>query len=519
MSIRDFTDRDIRELEERGIALEEAQRQLALFRDPPPFAVVDRPCTVGDGITAIPDADHRSLLAHHADAAASGRVSKFVPASGAASRMFKTLAAQLADAGPRNRNEVEARARGGDDAARDTLRLMDEIGRFAFADAVMTASAAKGDHISVLRRLLTSEGLGYGSAPKGLILFHRYADGPRTAFEEHLVEAEAQIRSEGGRCRVHFTISPEHRAGFTALLGKVTSRHDGGRETRHDVEFSVQDPATDTIAVTTGNEPFRTESGALLLRPAGHGALIRNLGALDADIVLIKNIDNVVMDHLKGPTHLWKRLLVGLYCRIEHRCHSIAAALESSPSVEAVEAALRFVETDLGLDAAHLRRQSPNEASRSLLALLDRPLRIAGVVRNEGEPGGGPFWVRGRDGSVTPQIVEGSQIDPRSAGQQALRAAATHFNPVDLVCGVRDRFGNRFDLTRFIDHDTVFISHKSQGGRDLKALEVPGLWNGAMAYWNTIFVEVPIATFAPVKTVFDLLRPEHQPPGKASTGR
>lgn len=506
----DFTDADVRALASHGIPIEEARRHLELFRNPPPFAQLDRACTLGDGIVAIRETDHRDLLARHATLADTGRLTKFVPASGAASRMFKTLLAQWADESARTRADLEAHARGGDEAARDTLLFLDEIDRFAFTTETMRKAAQKGDHRTVLKLLLSDQGLGYGTSPKGLIAFHRYPDGVRTPFEEHLVEAAGQIRDRNGECRVHLTISPEHREGFEALAARTVARHEKSLGARFAIEYSTQDPSTDTLAAGSDDRPFRLSDGTLLLRPGGHGALLKNLDRLDADVVLIKNIDNVVMDHSKNATQLWKRLIVGLFARLESEIAELARRLESGDE-SAAGAAILFIERELGQDVDSLRGGHGDALRANLLARLDRPLRIAGVVRNTGEPGGGPYWVRGADGSVTAQIVEGSQIDPESPEQQTIRASATHFNPVDLVCGLRDRHGRKWPLADFVDPRTVFISRKSQSGRAIKALELPGLWNGAMAHWNTVFVEVPIETFAPVKTVFDLLRDEHQP--------
>jgi hypothetical protein len=300
--------------------------------------------------------------------------------------------------------------------------------------------------------------------PKALIPFHAYPEGARTAFEEHLFEAAETIRDAGGLCRVHFTVSPEHRALFEEKLSEARPRVEGATGARFAVSFSEQTPSTDTIAGDPDGGPFRTASGALLFRPGGHGALLANLADVareGGDVVLVKNVDNVVPDARRAPTLLWKRLLSGLLVQIE--------------------------------------RSSPRE----------RPIRVCGVVRNEGEPGGGPFWVDG-PGGPSLQIVESAQVDTKDAGQAAIWKTATHFNPVDLACSLQDRAGKPHDLARFVDENAVFIASRTHDGRPLKALERPGLWNGAMAFWETVFVEVPGETFAPVKTALDLLRPEHR---------
>ncbi len=406
-----------------GLTVAKVERQLVLLRNPPPPQRLVRPATAGDGILRVPEDDHAALLALADEAARAGRLTKFVPASGAASRMFAFLAPGAPESPEKRRFSESADA-------------------FAFA----------GD----LDRL--------ASTPKGLLPFHRYPEGSRTAFEEHLFEAAGTVRDASGLCRVHFTVSPEHRALFEKKLSEARPRLENLTGAHFDVSFSEQAPSTDTIAADPDGRPFRTAAGALLFRPGGHGALLENLGDVaraGGDVVLVKNIDNVVPDARRNPTLRWKRLLTGLLVRLER-------------------------------------------SSRR-----DRPIRVCGVVRNEGEPGGGPFWVDG-PGGPSLQIVESAQVDPKDSAQAALWNAATHFNPVDLVCSLRDAAGRPFDLPSFVDEKAVFIARKTHEGRPLKALERPGLWNGAMAHWETVFAEVPKETFAPVKTVLDLLRPEHR---------
>jgi hypothetical protein len=498
-----FTGADLRQMAKLGIAPDEAMRQIELFRNPPPFTRVVRPCTPGDGIRMIFESDHDRLLGFHEEAARQGRIGKLVPASGAASRMFKALLEDL------NSNPGEPSA--------EVRTFFDSLPRFAFAeDLAAITRRHEGDRRAVLAALLTGRGLGYADLPKALLKFHRYPDGARTSFEEHLVEAAATTRDAGGICRVHFTVSPGHEEELRRLLEAVRPRYEERLGVRFLVSFSSQAQSTDTLAVDLENLPFRLEDGSLLFRPGGHGALIHNLQALAGqgwDIVLLKNIDNVVPDDRKETGLLWKKLLAGALLALQTRIFGYLERLEDAPSVtpellEEVEkfmtdALVRPVPPEMSLRAEELRRY--------FLRILDRPLRVCGVVRNQREPGGGPFWVEGLDGEVSLQIVETSQIDPRESAQQEILRASTHFNPVDLVCALRDRHGQPYDLEKYIDPSTVFISRKSHEGRPLKALERPGLWNGAMADWNTVFIEVPDATFAPVKTVLDLLRPEHQP--------
>jgi len=513
-----FSPRDLRQMSGMGIDPAEAARQVEIFRNPPPYTRVLRPCRPGDGIRSLSLADHAELLSHFDAAARRGRTAKFVPASGAATRMFKDLMSFLSSPP-------------GTEVPGPVRTFFDNLPRFAFHADLAAALAAdgisldqavrEGDWRAVLSHLLEQPGLGYAECPKGLLPFHRYPEGPRTPFEEHLVEAAAIDRAEDGLCLLHFTVSPEHQEGFERLLDRVRPALEERYDCRFEVSFSSQRHATDTLAVDPQNLPFRLAGGSLLFRPGGHGALLDNLNELGRDgwdIVLLKNIDNVVPDDRKPVVHLWKRLLGGCLLAVREQAFSHLDRLEALDGLRGkrAEGVLREAGEFL---AGELCRPLPEgfaagdawERQRFLMEALDRPIRVCGVVRNQGEPGGGPFWVESPSGGISPQIVETSQIDPKDPEQQAALVASTHFNPVDITCGLRDRHGRRYDLHRFVDPATVFIAEKSHEGSPLKALERPGLWNGAMAGWNTVFVEVPDATFAPVKTVLDLLRPEHQP--------
>jgi hypothetical protein len=515
-----FSPRDLRQMAEMGVAPAEAARQVEIFRHPPPYTRVLRPCRPGDGIRALAAEDHATLLGHFDAAARRGRTAKFVPASGAATRMFKDVVAYLASPPGTEPGPV--------------LRtLLEHLPRFAFypdlaaaLDLDLHAGVRRRDWRRVLAALVGSPGLGYAECPKGLLPFHRYPgtrEGARTPFEEHLIEAAAMTRSDDGLCLLHFTVSPEHQEGFERLLDRVRPRLEERYDCRFEVSFSTQRHATDTLAVDLCDRPFRLADGALLFRPGGHGALLDNLNELGQDgwdIVLLKNIDNVVPDDRKPVVHLWKRLLGGCLLAVREQTFAHLDRLEALDGVKGKRAegvlreAAEFLDRELCRPLPAGFAQAPlRERQRFLTDALERPIRVCGVVRNLGEPGGGPFWVESPAGEISPQIVETSQIDPRDAGQQAILAAATHFNPVDVVCGLRDRHGRPYDLHRFVDPAAIFIAEKSHEGTPLKALERPGLWNGAMAGWSTVFVEVPDATFAPVKTVLDLLRPEHQPAG------
>ena len=436
------------------------------------------------------DARTAELSRRHRRAAAAGRVTWTVPASGAATRMFRDLLAW----------------RDGDDEQPSAAvrELAENLAKLPLAAGL---SADAGDLRALVDALVSDRGRGFASQAKGLLPFHSHPDGARTAFAEHLDEAARLIADEDGRVRVHVTVSPAHRKRFELHLEETRPAAEKAHGVRIEVSFSEQDPATDTLALDpeTG-APFRTGDGELVLRPAGHGALIGNLNALDADLVFLKNIDNVIPD--KRPVAAWTPAVIGAVVELEARVHACLRALDAGGQ-EAVADARALLE-ELGYPAAGDRD--------ALRAQLDRPLRACGMVPDTGETGGGPFWVRGRDGAVTRQVVETAQVDLDAPAQVALVRASTHFNPVFLALALRDYRGRKHDLTRFVDQDAVIVATKSHAGRTLKALERPGLWNGAMAEWLTVFVEVPAAVFVPVKTVSDLLRPEHQPRERSDRG-
>lgn len=500
-----LTDADRRQLEARGIPESEALRQLELFRGPPPAVDLDRPCTLEDGVEALSPGRQQELQEIGEHAGRQGRLTKFVPASGAASRMFQRLTVR--------QDTVEAHEDG------DLLRFISELERFPFIEELRAACAADGASVDKLLRrgeyravvdcLLRRPGLGYSDLPKGLLLFHRYGESSRTAFGEHLMEAIPYVHDAGGVSRFHFTVAGDHEELFERELRSLRPELFDRFGAELEVSFSQQSPATDTLAVDLDNRPFRLADGGLLLRPGGHGALIGNLNDLSADIVLLQNVDNVARDRDKPLRVRWKQSLVGYLVELQERIFEAVEGLANeAASLATIEAAHELAVDELRLPDDELVRELDRDATRrALFERLDRPLRVCGVVPNRGEAGGGPFWVN-TAGYATRQIVETSQM---SDDQRAIAAAGTHFNPVDIVCGVRDWRGGAFDLHRYVDPGTVFIATRSRGGRELKALERPGLWNGAMAHWTTVFVEVPEATFSPVKSVFDLLRPPHQP--------
>lgn len=476
-----FTKEDLQQIERHGLTPEAVERQIENFRRGFPFLSVVRAASPGDGVRLVDAVRADAAVARYERAAGKLTVVKFVPASGAATRMFKELFEFVND---------QKRGKGID-------TLLDNIKKFAFWPELEAVLPAGADDRAVVRAIV-SDGLGYGQKPKGLVTFHAYPEGARKAVEEHLVEGAEYAASEGV-ARIHFTVSPEHMEGFKSLLAEKVPVYEKRFGIRYDISFSVQKPSTDTIAVTPANEPFRQDDGTLLFRPAGHGALIENLSDIDADVVFIKNIDNVTTDARRGDTIRYKKVLAGILLDLQERAFEYLRALEVGGAELAPIAA--FIEQELCV-------KLPEQYDTALLrAVLDRPIRVCGMVRNEGEPGGGPFWVANPDGTESLQIAESSQIAP---ADMPLMQSATHFNPVDLVCGVRNSKGGKFDLRAYTDPSTGFISKKSAQGRDLLAQELPGLWNGAMARWNTVFVDVPITTFSPVKVVQDLLRPQHQ---------
>lgn len=506
----DLSPQDLARATAHGLSQDELRRQLAILRAPAPAVTLDRPCHLDDGVDRITAEEEESLLDAHERAASAGRATYFVPASGAATRMFKALLSVRSRA-PASR---DALADAPDDDAKTALRFFDNARRFAFADDLDHALRARGRSLAdsldaarvgfVLDGLLQPDGLGLAERPKGLIPFHRYRDRARTAFEEHLVEALALATPAEGPLKLHFTVSGEHEPSFVEHLERVRGPIESANRVRLEVSYSTQKSSTDTIAVDAEGRPFRTEAGELLFRPGGHGSLLANVADLardGADLLFVKNIDNVVHDDWRAPVVRWRRLLAGRLVVLQERLFAAARTLEKDPSSAAQGADI--LRSELGLtveaDAGAVRRA------------LHRPTRVCAVLRAEGDPGGGPFWVRGRDGRVSPQIVETAQIDRTSPDQQKIQSAATHFSPADMVLGLRDHHGQPYDLPAHVDPEAVFVAEKSSGGRALRALEHPGLWNGGMSDWNTLFVEVPPDIFHPVKTLTDLLEPAHQP--------
>lgn len=501
-----FTESDVKQIEKEGLTIDQVLKQIDLFKRGVFPVKLNRPCTINDGIITIPEENLEAITALHEGEARNGRMLKFVPASGAASRMFRDWYIYL-DAGAFDSGEGQG--------------FSSNLKKFAFFSDLSNVISLDGERIEnmiennryadILTYILTSKGLNYGNLPKAILKFHAYPNGSRTALEEHLVEASLYTRDAGHVCRVHFTVSEEHQEAVYDYLSQVKKDYEKYYGVKYDIILSTQKSSTNTIAVDLRNCPFRDQQGNLVFRPGGHGALLENLNSINGDIIYLKNIDNVVPDRLKAVTTLYKKVLGGYLVLLQNEIFKFLHLISKKEADnDAIVDMTSFCEERLNIIMpTWFEASSLAEKCTFIYKKLNRPIRVCGMVKNEGEQGGGPFWVNGGDGTQSLQIIEESQVDLRSREQRAIWSSATHFNPVDLVCGVRDYRSGKFDLHEFVDPNSYFISQKSEKSRDLRALELPGLWNGAMAFWNTIFVEVPIETFNPVKTVRDLLRQQH----------
>lgn len=504
-----FTTEDKELLNRKGITEAQISEQLNYFETGFPYLKLDAAASTEKGILALNNEEQEEYLnAWKEYTNAYKTIVKFVPASGAASRMFKDLFEFL------NADYTEPQTK-------FEQTFFDKITKFAFyndLDNVCLESAGKdiptlmqeGNYKTIVSLLLEKNGLNYGALPKGLLKFHKYEEDVRTPLEEHLAEGAMYATGKSGKVNVHFTVSEEHRDLFQILVNKKKDAFGKEYGVDFNINFSEQKPSTDTLAVDMENKPFR-ENGKLLFRPGGHGALIENLNDLDADIVFIKNIDNVVPDKLKGDTVRYKKLIAGILVKLQKQAFEYLELLDSGQYTrEQIIEVLQFVQKKLFCKNPDTKNLEDAELVLYLKKKLNRPMRVCGMVKNVGEPGGGPFLAYNQDGAISLQILESSQIDMSDPQKKEMFQNGTHFNPVDLVCAVRSYKGHKFDLSKYVDRKTGFISYKSKNGRDLKALELPGLWNGAMSDWNTVFVEVPLSTFNPVKTVNDLLRDQHQ---------
>ncbi|MDX1332635.1 MAG: DUF4301 family protein [Robiginitalea sp.] len=511
-----FTEADRAFFSEKGISPQEVFAQIETFREGIPPVHLSKAAVIGDGIQRLSAEEQQRLQKHYRAYSQGKQIAKFTPASGAASRMFKALFAFLEAFKP-GKHSLEAFL---SDEKNEAIRTFYEgIEKFPFYEFVRSrlgVGPEKGGEFlyAFVEELLSEGGLNYGFYPKGLLPFHKYGEHLATPLEEHLKEGAAYARS-ADRAHLHFTISFQHRAMFESEYEKVLDRISGQTGCAFEVGYSYQKGATDTLAVTPDNEPFRDREGRLLFRPGGHGALLENLNEQEADVLFIKNIDNVVPERSLEEILAWKEVLGGYLLEVQEEAFRYSRMLEEGAlDHDLLKRVREFLEGRLNVRMPQAYTGYSLEEKLAVLKdKLFRPIRICGMVRNEGDPGGGPFWIRDANGNESLQIVESAQVDGTDAHQLEIFKKATHFNPVDLVCGVKDAYGTKFNLMNFRDPKQGFITDKTYEGRPLKALELPGLWNGGMAYWNTVFIEVPIATFNPVKTVNDLLKPAHQAVG------
>ncbi len=510
-----FNNKDIEILESRGISVNEASKQIERLRKGTRYVKLKAPATVNSGIIVPDDEVLTEWIRLYDDEVKKIDLIKFVPASGAASRMFKRIQEFLLEKSLPKLSDLLA-----DNEFYSVGNTLKNIDRFAFAEQLAACMQISGSKISeclndknyniVLLKILTDSGLNLANLPKGLISFHKYEKKIRTAFEEHIIEGIYYSKSCNNEVKLHFTVSPEHRNGFEQLLKEIKAEYEDLYDIKLIVEFSEQKPSTDTLSLDSEGQAFRNDDNTLLFRPGGHGALIENMNTLTNDIVFIKNIDNVVPQNRLAETVKYKKALGGLLLSIRNTIHEYLLLADSNDlDNEIIDSMIAFVHSELHLeDLTYIN--DFNEKKERLKEILNRPIRICGMVKNTGEPGGGPFWVEDQSGKFSLQIVEKAQIQLNDPVQKQIFEKSTHFNPVDIVCSITDYRGKSFDLRRFRDDETYFVAEKTKSGKSLKALELPGLWNGAMAKWITLFVEVPLVSFNPVKEINDLLRKEHQ---------
>lgn len=518
-----FSKKDIRQIESSGISSADVEKQLAYYRQGPNYLKLSRPCTVKDGIAPVTSKQRKKLIDLYEREAGRYKLIKFVPASGAASRMFADWF-----------SVIEKGSFGSGELNRKFFRDLKKFPFFPLIKEDKTGKELldKKDIKGLLKFILSPDGLNYGDFPKALIPFHRYPSGNsnshssgtfagvilnakgnklRTALEEHLLEATGYIAGTSGVSRIHFTLSTEHKQAVTKYLKKIMAKDECFGREKYDITFSFQSVLTNTIAVDEANLPVRDEAGRLVFRPAGHGALLTNLNNLDADFIFVRNIDNIAPELISKENLPFRKMLGGMAMKTQKEIFSFLHDLKAGETDSSyIEKMVKYCSRRLNITFPQsFAKQTKKKKVEVLLSLLDRPLRVCGMVKNDGEPGGGPFWLEEKDGSQTLQIVENGHVDKRNPEQSAIWLQAKYFNPVDMVCCIKNYRGEKFVLDNYVDKDAYLISSKNEKGIKLKALEVPGLWNGGMAYWNTVFVELPLRVFNPVKTVYDLLRPEH----------
>lgn len=509
-----FSTSDISFIKSKGISESQIRAQIQGFKDGFSFIHLSAPATIQNGLLRFSEDEISELTDFYDSKSLERNILKFVPASGAASRMFKHLFEFRDQIGHKPLSDLLK-----DKSFNSVFYFFDKFGKFAFLNDLKGLMKSKGadldnclekkDYHRILGFLLDEGNLGYASLPKALIKFHNYSDGSRCAIEEHLVEGAIYCKNVSNKVKIHFTVSAEHQVKFIQALDKVKSKYEKIYDVNFEISFSMQKPSTDMLAVDLENNPLRNKQSQLIFRPGGHGALIENLNDIDGDIIFVKNIDNIVPDRLRDSTYIYKKLIAGYLIKMQDQSFKYLKLLEKGITEDKLKEIELFADTKLMISLPP-KLKVLEEKRQILFKKLNRPMRVCGMVKNEGEPGGGPFWVSDPDGSDSLQIVEASQIDQTQLDQKEILNNASHFNPVDLVCGLRNYKGEKFDLKQFVNPKTGFISNKSQNGIALKAQELPGLWNGAMADWTTIFVECPIITFNPVKIINDLLREQHQ---------
>lgn len=513
-----FSDNDIKQIESKGLTLQKVEEQINLFEAGLPFINIKDAATINNGIHEITDQQKESYIKYYDKLRHQVSVLKFVPASGAATRMFKFLFKFLKEF---NFNNESVNSYINRNKAKDLSLFFVGLEKFPFYDEVVkmnkelhpnydSLSSDEQKYLFV-ETMLDEKKLNYSNYPKGLLPFHKYKDHISTAFEEHLFEA-ALYASSNGKANLHFTVSENYNHTFDKEFIRIEDAVENKTNTAFDISFSYQKKTTDTIAVDLKNEPLRDENKKLVFRPSGHGALLENLNDLEADLIFIKNIDNVVVYKFEEEVADFKKVLAGMLLEIQAQAFHYLRDLEKKKfNEDELLKVAQFLSSKMGvIISEEFEKYSLKYQKAYLFEKLNRPIRVCGMVKNEGEPGGGPFWVKDEKGTISLQIVESAQIDRENKYQNDIFNNSTHFNPVDLVCGIKDYKGDKFDLNKFVDAKTAFITLKTNLGNELKALELPGLWNGSMANWNTIFVEVPLITFNPVKTVNDLLKEPHQ---------
>jgi len=508
-----LTENDLKLLSEKGISEKKVHDQITTFKEGIPFVLLQKAVTIGEGLSKFTQGEEKELI-NRFDTSQNGlTLLKFVPASGAASRMFKALFNFLDNYNPSEESLESYLERTNDDALKTFSEGLTDFAFYELVEQRISGKASsKGEEVYLfVKEIMSEDALNYGFYPKGLLPFHNYGDHTATPFEEHLKEASVYAKS-GDTAELHFTISEQHGEMFNSEFATIKDRVSAATQTSFKVSYSYQKSSTDTIAVDMQNKPFRNSDESILFRPGGHGALIENLNEQEADIIFIKNIDNVTVPRFAGDVSDSKKVLAGVLLEVQEKAFAYAKLLDDNNlNADQLNDIKGFLENELNVRFSdNFSGFSIGQQIEVLKDKINRPIRICGMVKNEGEPGGGPFWIKDAKGNVSLQIIESAQIDMGKTEQADILKNSTHFNPVDLVCGVRNHKGEKYNLMNFVDSKQGFITGKTKEGRELKALELPGLWNGAMAFWNTIFVEVPSSTFNPVKTVNDLLRPAHQ---------